>query len=207
MQMPSGKRRIPLTVKVVYVLWISVWLPVYWVFNGPQNLLWLCDVANLILLFALCLESPLLMSSQAVGVLFVQVAWLVDFLSGWLLGTHPIGGTEYMFDASEPAWLRSMSLFHVVMPPLLLWGVYRLGYDRRGWKLETAIAWLLLPTTFLLTGPELNINWLWAPFGHTQTWMPPRYFLPVMMLAYPLILFFPAHLLLSRCFRPARAAA
>lgn len=200
-------RRIPLTVKLVYLLWMAIWVPVYWIFNGPENFLWLCDMANIILLFALCLESSLLISSQAVGVLLVQTAWVLDFLSAWLLGTHLTGGTEYMFDNGQPLWLRAMSLFHFVMPPLLLWGVYRLGYDRRGWKLQTVIAWLLLPATFLLADPVLNINWVWKPFGLSQSWVSPTAYMLFVMLAYPLLLVFPTHLLMLRCFRPAVAQA
>ncbi len=205
MSVRSQARRIPLAVKLGYLLWMAIWVPVYWVFNGPENFLWLCDLANIILLFALCLESPLLMSSQAAGVLLIQFVWVVDFLSAWLLGSHLTGGTEYMFDSGQPRWLRAMSLFHIVIPPLLLWGVYRLGYDHRGWKLQTMIAWLLLPASYLLTGPALNINWVWQPFGLTQSLMPPRTFVLFMMLAYPVIVVFPTHLLLSHWFRPVNS--
>ncbi len=206
MSVRSQARRIPLAVKLGYLLWMAIWVPVYWVFNGPENFLWLCDLANIILLFALCLESPLLMSSQAAGVLLIQFVWVVDFLSAWLLGSHLTGGTEYMFDSGQPRWLRAMSLFHIVIPPLLLWGVYRLGYDHRGWKLQTMIAWLLLPASYLLTEPALNINWVWQPFGLTQSLMPPWTFVLFMMLAYPVIVVFPTHLILSHWFRPVNTS-
>ena len=206
MLVQSKPRRIPLAVKLVYLLWMAIWVPVYWIFNSPENFLWLCDLANIILLFALCLESSLLMSSQAAGVLLIQLFWVLDFLSAWLLGSHLTGGTEYMFDTGQPFWLRAMSLFHIVMPPLLLWGVYRLGYDCRGWKLQTFIAWLLLPATFLLADPALNINWLWQPFGLPQSLLSPHAFVLFMMFAYPLVLVFPTHLLLSHWFRPVDAS-
>ena len=201
----SHAGRIPPVIKLAYLLWMAVWVPIYWVFNGPENFLWLCDLANIILLFALCLESSLLMSSQAVGVLLIQLVWVLDFLSAWLLGSHLTGGTEYMFDTGQPRWLRAMSLFHIVMPPLLLWGVYRLDYDHRGWKLQTAMAWLLLPATFLLTDPALNINWVWRPFGLEQSLLPPWAFVLFMMLAYLLVVVLPTHLLLSHWFRPVNA--
>jgi hypothetical protein len=56
--------------------------------------------------------------------------------------------------------LRGLSLFHAVIPFLLLWLVYRLGYDRRGWIVQTLFAWLLLPVCFFLTDPAKNINWV-----------------------------------------------
>ena len=204
MRPPSGK--IPLALKLVYLLWMAIWVPVYWVFNGPGNFLWLCDMANIILLFALCLESSLLMSAQAAGVLLIQFVWLLDFLSAVFFGTHLTGGTEYMFDSEQPPWLRALSLFHLVIPPLLLWGVHRLGYDPRGWKLQTLIAWVLLPASFLLTDPALNINWVWQPFGVALPLLPPWTVLLFMMLAYPVVVVLPTHLLLSHWFRPVDAS-
>lgn len=196
--------RLPLALKVLYTAWIAVWVPVYWVHAGPGNFLWLCDVANFVLLAAIWLESPLLASSQAVGVLLVQVLWAADYLGRLLLGSHPIGGTEYMFDPAKPLWLRAFSLFHLAVPPLVLWLVWRLGCDRRGWKLETVLAWVLLPATYLLTDPEKNVNWAWRPFGLEQELLPPAFYLVSLLVAYPLLLFLPTHALLLLWARRSR---
>jgi len=125
--------RVPLWLKVAYTAWMLVWVPAYWVHNGPANFLWFCDLASFVLAAALWMESALLVSSQAVGVLLVQVLWTVDVAARLLLGFHPIGGTQYMFDPARPLWVRLLSLFHVAMPVLLVWGLWRLGYHRRGW--------------------------------------------------------------------------
>jgi hypothetical protein len=194
-------RRIPLSVKLAYTAWMAVWIPVYWVHAGPQNFLWLCDVANFLVGLALWLESPLLLSSQAVGVLFIQILWAGDFFGRLILGFHPIGGTEYMFDAAKPLHLRLFSLFHVAMPPLLLWGVRRLGYDRRGWLLQTAITAVLLPATWLAADPAKNVNWVWKPFGKPQELVSPEVYLLALIVLYPLLLYLPTHLLLSRWMR------
>lgn len=203
--MPAeSPRGIPLAVKLLYTSWMAAWVPVYWVWAGPGNFLWLCDVANFVLLAAFWLESPLLVSSQAVGVLLVQLLWAVDFLGALVLGTHPIGGTEYMFDEAKPLWVRSFSLFHLAVPPLLLWAVRRLGYDRRGWRLETALVWLLLPATWWLTDPEKNINWIWRPFGQEQDLLSQPGYVLFLMLANPLLLFLPTHALLLAWVRRTR---
>jgi hypothetical protein len=189
--------RIPLWLKIAYSIWLVIWVPAYWIYNGPANFLWLCDVANFVVALAIWFESPLLLSSQAVSVLLIQILWAVDFLVRLVLGFHPLfGATAYMFEASEPLALRLLSLFHLAMPVLLLWAVWELGYDRRGWLLQTAIAWVVLPVS-LLADPERNLNWLWKPFGVHQTWMPPALFLLIAMVAYPLALYYPTHLLLS----------
>lgn len=192
------RRRIPLTVKIGYTAWLAVWASVYWTEAGPQNYLWLCDTANFLVGLALWLESPLLMSSQAVGVLLVQILWCGDYFGRLILGFHPLGGTEYMFDTAKPLYIRMFSLFHVAMPPLLLWGVRRLGYDRRGWRLQTAFTVPLLAATWLLVGPEKNINWVWKPFGKPQELLSPEAYLLVLMALYPLLLYIPTHLILSR---------
>jgi hypothetical protein len=90
-----------------------VWLPVYWYRYGGCNQLWLCDFANIATLAALWLESRVLLSAQLVGVAVPQVGWTIDWIGRLILGFHPIGGTEYMFDQSKPWWLRALSLFHL----------------------------------------------------------------------------------------------
>jgi hypothetical protein len=190
--------RIPLSLKIGYTLWLAVWVPVYWTHSGPQNFFWLCDVANFVVGLALWLESPLLISSQAVGVLFVQILWCGDFFGRLLLGFHPIGGTDYMFDPAKPIYLRMFSLFHVAMPPLLLWVVRRLGYDRRGWLLQTAFTCILLPVTWLVADPSRNFNWVWKPFGQPQELLSPLAYLLALLVLYPLLLYLPTHLILTR---------
>ena len=198
------RNRLPLWLKVSYLAWMVVWLPVYWTHHGPVNLLWLCDVTNFFIAMALVMESPLLFSSQAVGVLLIQVAWMMDFFGRLILGQHVIGGTEYMFEAAEPLWLRAMSLFHIFVPVLLIWAIWRLGYDKRGWKLESVLIWLILPLSYLAASPEKNLNWLWSPFGVEQTLVPPGYYLLFCMFAYPAVLFWPTHRALLKWARSRR---
>ena len=196
----SSTARIPLALKVAYTAWCAVWLPVYWIHHGPANLLWFCDVANLIVLVALWGESSVWLSSQLVGGLFIQTYWAIDFFGRLFLGGHPFGGTEYMFVAADPLWLRSFSLFHLFVPVLLIWAVYRLGYDRRGWRLQTLLAWIILPLS-MLPDPERNLNWVWRPFGLEQVWLPPGGYLVFCMIAYPLVLYLPAHWLIRAWMR------
>jgi hypothetical protein len=188
---------VPLWLKLAYTAWIVARAPTYWIQYGPANFLWLCDLANFLVLAALWLESPLLVSSQAVSVLIIQVAWCIDYFGRLLLGLNVFGATAYMFTDEYPAAVRALSLFHLFMPPLLLWLVWRLGYDRRGLLLQTAVAWLVLPLCYLFTDPALNLNWLWRPFDREQPWLPPFAWMLVMLLAYPLVLYLPTHLALQ----------
>ena len=183
--------RIPLAAKVLYTVWMSVWVPVYWQNNGPSNFLWICDFANWAIFAALWLESSLLLSSQLAGILLIQLVWAVDFGGQLLFGVHPVGGTEYMFDDAKPLWLRGLSFFHLWTVPLLIWLVRRVGYDQRGWRVQTAIAAALFPLGVVAGTREQNLNWMYAPFGLPQTVLEPVLFAVVAVPIAALLLFLP----------------
>lgn len=187
----------PLWLKLAYTAWFVVWVPIYWQQVGPANFLWLCDVGNIVLLVALWAESRALVSATAVGVVLIQLLWIVDVGGRLLLDFHLIGGTEYMFDPAEPLGVRLLSLFHLWVPLLLIWAVRKLGVDRRAWKIQALISWLVLPLSFL-ADPGLNLNWLWRPFGIEQTLLPPTAYLLTCMVLYPLVLFLPSQWALER---------
>lgn len=199
MKTRSEQRLIPSWAKWAWLAWILVWVPVYWAGPGPVNFLWFCDVANFVIALALWLESPLLLSSQAVGVFFIQCLWAVDFFGRLLLGFHPIGGTEYMFDPQEWLATRTLSLFHLIVPLVLVWGLKRLGYDARGLTLQTAFAALLFPASWF-AGPELNLNWAWKPFGVEQVWLPPELYLLLCLPLTFLLVYWPSHRLFRSWF-------
>jgi len=161
---------------------------------GPWNLLWICDLANIIILVAIWRENALLFSSQLVAVLLVDVLWTIDVVGKVILGEHLIGGTEYMFMAEIPAFARGLSLFHVFVPALLLWMVIKLGYDRRGYYLQMILTWFLIPFTYVLSPAERNINWVHQPFGKPQDIVDPRLYVAFLMIAYPLVVYLPSHL-------------
>jgi hypothetical protein len=102
--------------------------------------------------------------------------------------------------------LRLFSLFHAVMPVLLIWALRRFGFDRRAILVQVAASTVMLPVSWLLgPGEYRNINWTWAPFGREQTWMPPFAYLLVAMVAYPALLWLPTHAVLALVFRRPEA--
>src|SRR5260370_17030577 len=94
---------------------------------------------------ALWRESPLIFSWQVWGLVFFQTLFSVDLATAVVTGRHVIGGTEFMFDPNVPLLIRLLSLFHIATPPLLLWAIRCLGYDRRGWKYQTLTTWIVAP--------------------------------------------------------------
>ena len=189
--------------KIPYTLFVFILVPVYWFERGPANFLWLSDIALLVMVLALWMESPFLTSMLAVGVLLPEFAWNLDFFLRLLAGYDVIGlnGTGYMFDSDYTPLFKFFSLFHVILPPLLIWMIYRLGYDKRGIYAQTLLIWVLLPFCYLATDPERNLNWVFGLGNPPQTWVSGPLYLLLLMAAYPLFVFFPTHFMLSKVFR------
>ncbi len=187
--------RLPVWVKILWTAWLLVWAPVYWRTYGAQNFLYFCDAGNILIAIALWTESALLFTWQAVGLLVFQTLYAVDLLGAWLSGRHLIGGTEFMFEQKIPLLVRLLSLFHIVTPPLLLWAVKKLGYDPRGWKVQTLMTWILVPINYFWR-PEYNVNWARGP-GHEQHVLPGVVYLIGYLIVAPAVVYYPTHRVLQ----------
>ena len=188
--------RIPLWLKIGWSVWLLLWIPFYWHQYGVQNFLYFCDLGNFFIAAALWLESPLLFSMQACGLLLFQTLYSIDLIGAVLSGKHIIGGTEYMFDPHVPLPMRLLSLFHIVVPPLLLWAIWRLAYDPRGWKYQTLTAWIVVPINYFWR-PQYDVNWARGPFFREQHVVPGIVYLAAYLLLVPLLVYWPTHLFLQ----------
>jgi len=204
-------RRIPLGVKIAYTAFVAIVVPYYWTTYTPWNFLYFCDIALLVTAVALWLESPFLVSMQAVGIVLPQMLWVVDFLAYAVAGRHVTGMTAYMFDPTLPLTVRGLSSFHGWLPFLLLWLVARLGYDRRAYRAQCALTVVVLAVCYFLApapppdparpSAAVNINYVYGMDDrHPQTWLPPQ--LWVLSLGTFLVvgLCTPTHLLFKRVF-------
>lgn len=189
-------KRLPLWLKVAWTVWLMVWVPVYWRQYGAQNFLYFCDIGNVLIGLALWLESALIFSWVACGLLLFQSLYTIDLAGALLTGRHLIGGTEYMFDPHLSLFIRLLSLFHVVTPPLLLWAIWRLGYDARGWKLQTLTAWIVVPINYFWR-PGQDVNWARGPFFHEQHAMPGWLYLLGYLVVVPAGIYLPTHFVLE----------
>jgi hypothetical protein len=205
--------RIPLSLKLAYTAFVAVLVPCYWRYWGPQNFLNFCDIAVLLTLVGIWRESALLISMQALAVIVVQTLWLVDF-AGHFAGWHMMGMTDYMFDQRTSPFLRALSLFHGWMPMLLLWLVYRLGYDRRALRIQSvAGVVILLVCYFCFTAPgtigsrqmAVNLNLVFGLSNTaSQKVMPPLLWLGIMLAGLPIAIYWPTHWMLRRMFGGSR---
>jgi hypothetical protein len=195
-----AKKSLPAFVRWGALLWLAVWLPAYWRAWGLANFLHLCDLAVLFTCAGLWTNSSLLLSSQAVSSIVVDLLWSLD--AAWtLLSKHPlIGGTEYLLDPHTALWIRLLSLFHIVLPVLLLWALRQTGYDRRAWDLQTAIA-LGAFIACRFSSPAANINYAFRdPFWHRQLGPAPVH-LALSVLAIAVVVYLPTHLVLLRVYQ------
>lgn len=202
----SKAARIPLALKVAYSAFMAVLVPVYWHYYGPTNFLYFCDVALLLTLIAIWPENALLISMCCVGILIPQAYWVFDFLLN-LAGFSLTGMTDYMFDTSHSLFLRLLSLFHGWLPFLLVYLVWKTGYDRRAFWAWTALSSVVLLICFFLMPPPtphpglipVNINYVWGMDDRAaQTWVPPYVWLAGLLVGLPLIVFAPTHYVLAR---------
>jgi hypothetical protein len=201
---------IPLAAKLAVTAFLAVLVPVYLHTYGPTNFLWFCDAALVLTVAGMWLESSLLISMCAVGILLPQCVWLADF-GGHLLGFHLLGLTSYMFDHQLPLFTRALSLFHGWLPMLLVWLLLRLGYDRRAlwaWSgmaagLVIVCYWFTSPAGAHLADPNIpvNLNYVYG-FNDQQPqhWINQNFYVVLLLVVLWLVAYLPTHLLLRKFF-------
>jgi hypothetical protein len=198
----SAPGHIPLWLKIAWTVFVLIWAPLYWRQYGPQNFLFYCDLGNLLITAGLWLESRLIISWQAVGLLVFQTLYAVDLLVAFVVAHHPFGGTEYMFDPAIPLFIRALGLYHIIVPVLLLWAVRRLGYDPSAWKWQTVLMAIVVPINFFWH-PEADVNFA-RGIGHEQHLMPSWLYLIGYLIVAPVLVYWPTHFALRRWVGSAR---
>ena len=204
--------RIPLWLKAVYTAFICVLVPYYWVAYTPWNFLYFCDIALLVTLAGVWLESAFRVSTQAVAIVLAQLIWVADFATH----SHVTGMTSYMFKREIPLFVRGLSLFHGWLPFLLLYLLARLGYDRRAFGAQSVAAVaVLLVCYFLAPGPAalaahpnaaVNINYVYGfDDAHPQTRIAPGSWVGLLMAVNVMCLYLPTHASVRKIFAPAGA--
>lgn len=206
--------RIPMPVKIAYTVFVAVLVPYYWVTYSPWNFLYFCDVALLLTLVAIWTQNALLISMSSVGILLPQTLWVLDFLARAAAGVHLTGMTAYMFDPALPLFVRGLSTFHGWLPFVLLYLLSCVGYDRRAYRAQAALAPALLLVSFYLAPKPppstefpkhaVNINYVYGmDDAHPQTFMAPELWMLLMMAMLVVVLYIPTHLILRRIYAPA----
>lgn len=193
---PGERWSIPLSLKIAYTLFVLTLVPAYTWQYGLGNFLWFSNVALLLTCVALWLESRLILTMQAISITLPEIVWIIDFFTALVTGSHPVGMTRYMFDPGYLLFIRLLSLYHVVLPPLLVWLVLKLGPDRRAVLAQTLLGWTVLLAAWVLTEPDRNVNWVFGPGTEPQTLVPGWLYLLGLMVFFPICIYLPTYLLL-----------
>jgi hypothetical protein len=203
--------QVPLALTLAYTAFMAVLIPVYLYRYGPTNFLYFCDIALVLTLVGLWIDSPLLISMCAVGILIPQIVWALDFIAN--LARLPVTGmTDYMFEKQRSLFLRGLSLFHGWLPFLLLYLVWRMGYDPRALPAWTVLSCIVLPICYFLMPPSqpdpgltpVNINFV-SGFSDrsAQTFVSPRVWFLGLLIGLPILVYWPTHLLLRHFMKAA----
>ena len=210
----EDSRSISNAITLTFTAFMCVLVPVYWANYGPTNFLYFCDVALFLTLISLWGKNSLAASMAAVGIVIPQVFWCIDF--GFeLSGVHLSHMTSYMFDETKPLFLRLLSLFHGWLPFLLVFLVWKLGYDRRALVAWTSLAcilcliafFLLPPAGAALADPNLprNVNYVFGTNdAQPQGFLNPYLYLVAWILALFLVFYLPTHFALMKLFSRQR---
>ena len=194
-EVPTSERAL-LWLKISYTLMVVIIVPIYWRDLGPANLLWFSDIALIVLAPALWLPSRFLASTMAVGVLLLELAWIADFLTGGNI----LQIAAYMYSEDTDTHIRIISgIFHLALPPVIIFMLIRFGYDRRAFLAQVVLALVVLPVTYLVSDPADNINWVFGP-AERQDLLPPLVYLGLLMLTLTAAIYYPSHLVLKRIF-------
>ncbi len=191
----TGCKNIPLWLKITYTAIVCVIVPFYWREYGPENFLWFSDIALLAMVPALWLENRLISSMMAVSVLLLEAVWMLSFLTGGMITDL----AAYMFDPSLPLWLRGLSLFHFPMPLVILYVLWKIGYDTRAIYCQSGLLLAVIPLTRLVSEKEDNINWVFRPEWLAGILSAHMYLL-LLTLGLIICVYLPSHYLLKRLF-------
>ena len=200
-----GMECVPRWLKLMYTMLVVVLMPVFVWEYGLANFLWFSNIALLGTLAAVWLNSRRLLSMMALAAILPDTGWNIAFFARLLFDFEMFGVVGYMFDERIPLWARAVSLYHIPLPFLLVWLVWRRGYDPRAVYWQTGLAILVLILSYLVSEPYQNINMVYGPLDERlQPVIPPPSALFILMVMLPLVVYLPTHAVLKTWFRNER---
>ena len=175
---------------LLLTLFVAIQVPIYLKNYGLGNFLWLSDIGLFLTVIALWLNSQLIMST-AMGLFPVEMVWVVDYFYRIIIRRPLLHVTDYMFDHKYSLFLRIISLFHLVIPAIWVGYCYTYGYDSNAIWYQCVLIWIILPLCYFFTNPDDNVNWVFVPRVNQWHWIPAYVWLIILMIGFPLLIFFP----------------
>jgi hypothetical protein len=124
----------------------------YWDINELGNMLWMCNIGNLVLAIGMFLERRLLVR--------VSVMWLVPGLIVWCIYVVPTWGPLLtgQFTWRQLFAVVSSGLAHLGGLTIGLVALRRIGMDQRVWPYAFGWYFIMQLLSRLLTPPSMNVN-------------------------------------------------
>lgn len=186
--------------KILFTIFTIIVISIYWWHYGAENFLWFSDISLFLTCIGLWLESNLIMSVLMVMLFPFEILWNIDFFMHVLTNHSLLDLTAYMFESDYSIFVRSLSLFHIIIPFIWLWTMYKWGYNKKAVWLAPILFCSVLFLTFFFTTPQKNINWIFAPEFYNLTWISSFDWILLLMTLAPFLIFWPMHVMLKRLF-------
>jgi hypothetical protein len=140
------------------------------------------------------------MSIAACGVLLLEMVWNMDFFLSLIFHQKTIHLADYMFDNRYSLFLRSLSLFHILIPIIWLTYMSHYGYDPQAWSYFMVMYWIVISITYLFTKPKDNINWVFMPQALKLKHITSLQWILLLMIGIPFGIALPTHVILKTIF-------
>lgn len=131
--------------------------------NAPSNILWFCNNTTFVLGFAFLLRNKFWMSSQVIFGFIPQIVWSFDYISQFFFKKTFLHTVDYMFEASYPKLFYILSLHHILLIPIMLYGLYKFGYHQQAWIGSLAHGSAIWFASYFFANSESNINCVYTP--------------------------------------------
>lgn len=189
------------------LVWLALYVPAYAQAYGGWHFLQLCNLGVLMACAGALLRRPLLWSSTALLSVPVGALWLADVVLRLCSGHFLHRGTAYLWNDTIPWPARLLSLYHVILPAILLVALRRRGYDPRAFAFLCIISGLACLLGLWAAPAADNLNYMqhW-PGGRTLSATPLLHGAATWALLC-VVLLWPMHRLCLLCFpRPLHDA-
>ncbi|MBS3114786.1 hypothetical protein J4448_06830 [Candidatus Woesearchaeota archaeon] len=123
-----------------------------------SQLFWFCNTALFLLAFGLFFRKSIVITGIFLVALVVQIPWVLDFLVQLFLGYKLFGLVSYMFDYGFNSLRFYVELDHLLIIPLSIYGIKKLGFHKHGWVFASIAAFIINTGAYTFSSLLDNVN-------------------------------------------------
>lgn len=139
--------------------WVVDVANVIFVIHKPAWLLWFSSLGLILTAVALLTQSALFIFVLFVSHFVLEAIWTIGFFSILLFNKGIPGITDYAFTSHFAQKDFLITLYHVLIPPSLLWGLLKTRkVYKSGWIWATLLTSLIAAITYIFVEPHEKVN-------------------------------------------------